>query len=163
MKHGHVVPNLDGSKARCGGPLICPACALEQAQQIKSKPIEKSVTPTHPEFEAWLEKLEELEKKATPWPWVNRPHGVVQTQNESVTIPREGIIFWDDDGKENNSKGVANYEFIAVSRTALSKLLQIVRVQREALETVQCDSVGVEDWLHRIATDALAKAEELLK
>jgi hypothetical protein len=29
--HGHVTPNPDGSKARCGGPRICTVCALEQA------------------------------------------------------------------------------------------------------------------------------------
>lgn len=29
MGHGHVVPNANGSKARCGGPSICPECAAE--------------------------------------------------------------------------------------------------------------------------------------
>lgn len=29
--HGHVIPNADGLKARCGGPAICATCALEQA------------------------------------------------------------------------------------------------------------------------------------
>lgn len=33
MGHGHVVPNEDGSKARCGGPAICSECAAEQAAQ----------------------------------------------------------------------------------------------------------------------------------
>jgi hypothetical protein len=27
--HGHVTPNPDGSKARCGGPAFCTACAAE--------------------------------------------------------------------------------------------------------------------------------------
>lgn len=27
--HGHVVPNVDGLKARCGGPAICSVCARE--------------------------------------------------------------------------------------------------------------------------------------
>ena len=27
--HGHVTPNPDGSKARCGGPAICSQCAKE--------------------------------------------------------------------------------------------------------------------------------------
>ena len=31
--HGHVNPNPDGSKARCGGPAICSVCALELAQE----------------------------------------------------------------------------------------------------------------------------------
>ena len=30
--HGHVTPNADGSRARCGGPTICPVCAKELAQ-----------------------------------------------------------------------------------------------------------------------------------
>lgn len=30
--HGHVVSNLDGSKARCGGPALCHVCAKEQAE-----------------------------------------------------------------------------------------------------------------------------------
>jgi hypothetical protein len=31
MGHGHVTPNSDGSKARCGGPALCPQCAQEAA------------------------------------------------------------------------------------------------------------------------------------
>lgn len=33
MGHGHVIPNEDGSKARCGGPMICDVCAKELAAQ----------------------------------------------------------------------------------------------------------------------------------
>jgi hypothetical protein len=29
--HGHVIPNPDGSKARCGGPGICAVCSKEAA------------------------------------------------------------------------------------------------------------------------------------
>lgn len=29
--HGHVTPNPNGAKARCGGPTICSVCALEFA------------------------------------------------------------------------------------------------------------------------------------
>ena len=32
MGHGHVTPNPDGSKARCGGPVMCSKCAQELAQ-----------------------------------------------------------------------------------------------------------------------------------
>jgi len=35
--HGHVIPNPDGSKARCGGPPLCRVCALEQAQEIQRR------------------------------------------------------------------------------------------------------------------------------
>lgn len=34
--HGHVTPNPDGSKARCGGPAICSQCALEYARKMLS-------------------------------------------------------------------------------------------------------------------------------
>lgn len=30
--HGHVTPNPDGTKARCGGPGLCPACSREAVQ-----------------------------------------------------------------------------------------------------------------------------------
>lgn len=30
--HGHVTPNADGSKARCGGPGLCVECSREKAQ-----------------------------------------------------------------------------------------------------------------------------------
>lgn len=30
--HGHVTPNADGSRARCGGPGMCPECAVEAGQ-----------------------------------------------------------------------------------------------------------------------------------
>lgn len=37
--HGHVYPNADGSKARCGGPALCSLCAkdlaaLQQAEKF---------------------------------------------------------------------------------------------------------------------------------
>lgn len=31
MGHGHVTPNPDGTKARCGGPAICAECSREAA------------------------------------------------------------------------------------------------------------------------------------
>lgn len=34
MGHGHVVPNPDGSKARCGGPGICAVCSMEAAASM---------------------------------------------------------------------------------------------------------------------------------
>lgn len=38
MNHGHVVPNPDGSKARCGGPGICTQCSREFADIHPLKP-----------------------------------------------------------------------------------------------------------------------------
>jgi hypothetical protein len=37
MGHGHVTPNPDGSKARCGGPVMCSKCAQELAQLQRIK------------------------------------------------------------------------------------------------------------------------------
>lgn len=36
--HGHVTPNLDGMRARCGGPTICRDCALELARLHVASP-----------------------------------------------------------------------------------------------------------------------------
>ena len=32
--HGHVTPNADGSKARCGGPGICFSCSKERGDMV---------------------------------------------------------------------------------------------------------------------------------
>ena len=33
MGHGHVTPNANGTKARCGGPALCSRCAVELAAE----------------------------------------------------------------------------------------------------------------------------------
>lgn len=30
-RHGHVTPNENGVKAKCGGPALCSVCAMEKA------------------------------------------------------------------------------------------------------------------------------------
>lgn len=48
MNHGHVIPNPDGSKARCGGPAMCPQCALELGvieSEYKNQLTKDSITP----------------------------------------------------------------------------------------------------------------------
>lgn len=37
MGHGWVIPNADGSKARCGGPAICSVCRRELQQQAANQ------------------------------------------------------------------------------------------------------------------------------
>lgn len=32
--HGHVTPNADGSKARCGGPGLCTECSTERERKL---------------------------------------------------------------------------------------------------------------------------------
>lgn len=36
MNHGHVTPNPDGNRARCGGPGFCKQCSEELAQKMQS-------------------------------------------------------------------------------------------------------------------------------
>lgn len=49
MNHGHVTPNKDGSKARCGGPGLCALCAQELH--------EKGKEGTPPALESIISKL----------------------------------------------------------------------------------------------------------
>lgn len=37
MGHGHVNPNADGSKARCGGPGLCRECSAELGTLLKKE------------------------------------------------------------------------------------------------------------------------------
>lgn len=39
-RHGHVTPNPDGSRARCGGPRICEVCQQEKAQLGAAPPVQ---------------------------------------------------------------------------------------------------------------------------
>jgi hypothetical protein len=56
--HGHVTPNADGSKARCGGPGICPECSTEWAQHVGAH-----VKPTQHALIAELARLREENKR----------------------------------------------------------------------------------------------------
>lgn len=56
MGHGHVTPNADGSKARCGGPGMCPACAVEAGQL-------KRVSDDLPVYRPAVEKAPGLTEK----------------------------------------------------------------------------------------------------
>jgi hypothetical protein len=51
--HGWVTPNPDGSKARCGGPGLCPACS---AEAITAKPYVEvtAVSGTAHEIGQWV-------------------------------------------------------------------------------------------------------------
>lgn len=57
MGHGHVKPNADGSKARCGGPAICSECALElAATDVKKVGIMDLLENSPPEVKAMASK-----------------------------------------------------------------------------------------------------------
>lgn len=47
--HGHVVPNPDGSRARCGGPALCNTCAgeLSRQEQQHRPSLDAFVDPTN--------------------------------------------------------------------------------------------------------------------
>lgn len=40
--HGHVIPNPDGLRARCGGPALCPDCKLHENILTLIKIVEQS-------------------------------------------------------------------------------------------------------------------------
>lgn len=96
----------------------------------------------------YIEECLQRSEKATPGPWVNRPHGVIQTQNESITIPKEGIVFWDDSGKADNSKGTENYDFIAHARqdvpelcARLTRAIRYIRATRSEFDPALADEL----------------------
>jgi transcriptional regulator of met regulon len=63
MNHGHVVPNADGSKARCGGPGFCTQCSLEAGtppEKIISQSQIKRIQATNPM--KLLEIVEEIDR-----------------------------------------------------------------------------------------------------
>lgn len=49
--HGHVTPNPDGSKARCGGPRLCKVCRAEEAALQRER---TSAVPIIADFEKQL-------------------------------------------------------------------------------------------------------------
>lgn len=103
-------------------------------------------------FDTWLARLEEIERKATSPVW--------------MFLYFERLMLADKENThstESDESIVADAEFIAESRNALPKLLAVIRIYREALEETKRDSYGINDWLYRVAKTALAQAEELVK
>lgn len=35
--HGHVTPNADGTRVRCGGPSLCAVCSIELARKVQEQ------------------------------------------------------------------------------------------------------------------------------
>lgn len=50
MGHGHVIPNPDGTLARCGGLAICSVCKAEMASLSAGKVIEIYKTTSKRQF-----------------------------------------------------------------------------------------------------------------
>lgn len=51
MTHGHVKPNPDGSKARCGGHGICPECNTELALIVKEHKLSNTIELPQSKYE----------------------------------------------------------------------------------------------------------------
>ncbi len=49
INHGHVTPNADGNKARCGGPGICARCSSEYFEKYGKTFSNKEVAATYPD------------------------------------------------------------------------------------------------------------------
>jgi hypothetical protein len=61
--HGHVTPRLDGAKARCGGPAICAACAVEKAQYDASRlRVADMIAPTVSDAQELAEHIATVER-----------------------------------------------------------------------------------------------------
>ena len=66
MGHGHVIPNPDGSRARCGGPGICSECALEAAQldaEIKKIVVDVPLHQPYPQIQKGKSEMTPLEAR----------------------------------------------------------------------------------------------------
>ena len=76
--HGHVTPNANGSRARCGGPGICPACSVEFAQQEKLAQLKEAVIAAAAVSIEWKQGLVELGdavRDLENFESTNRPNG----------------------------------------------------------------------------------------
>ncbi len=122
-------------------------------------------------LEQLIEKLSELEKKATKGPWktiapdhasenwfVSRIPG-----KESVSLVEQGIPFYICHELRKDTHSRTNAELIAASRNALPKLLSIIKVYKEALEFYATEIGGTADMSCGIAQAALERAEKLSK
>lgn len=68
--HGHVTPNADGSRARCGGPKLCDVCQRELAalrETLPAKPYVGERRETRVEiFERALREIHRAGSGANP-------------------------------------------------------------------------------------------------
>lgn len=95
MGHGHVIPNKDGSKARCGGPALCAICSWEEerlaAADIQAKEdsendliIDKKLTLSSQEFRGL--SVEKATDHANQFNWDDKKIVSVETMNRSGTF-----------------------------------------------------------------------------
>lgn len=125
-----------------------------------------------------LDKLEAIEKKATPGPWECDDIGMYihgpTVRSDKGRTPGEGtyplamVRGWGHlqylGAKEGEEIQKAHGLLIAESRNALPVLIKCLRVAREALQLIDMRKEGFEEDLVRcpqIAWDALAELDKL--
>lgn len=55
--HGHVFPRPDGMRARCGGPGICKACALDAQRKVTGEP---KTVPASMTLDEWFAEAKRI-------------------------------------------------------------------------------------------------------
>lgn len=125
-----------------------------------------------PPTESLLKELEELEKKATPKPWIREySDGIIafiETEGEECILIEEGFGF----AKPND------FLLVSKARNSLPALLQMMQTYREALTRIEYrfslnTKPGLEPsemyWhsevkvLHGITKEALSRCDEIAK
>jgi hypothetical protein len=105
-----------------------------------------------------LEKLEALEKAATPGPWERTHKSIwhVDIGKHIIYFEQHGNI--DPDTVDYNLEG--DMEFIAASRNEMKFLIETIRKMKEALESIS--EYG--NWGNRavISNEAVAEARKCL-
>ena len=86
--HGHVTPNADGSKARCGGPGFCRECSIEAGkhwftQQARIAALESELAQARAECERLLEVLMQMIELAEYWFTRENRQGYSEQQYQS--------------------------------------------------------------------------------
>ncbi|TFV91398.1 hypothetical protein [Blastococcus sp. CT_GayMR16] len=119
--HGHVIPNPDGSKARCGGPALCSVCQREalgrediwtstpDGATAPSEPNVQSATPgefaarwnacTEEERAGWLRAMQVASEAAVLCRMVHqkpRQHGTVEQLVRDVDFDGEATVVTPD-------------------------------------------------------------------
>lgn len=134
------------------------------------------MTPT----ESLLKELEELEKLATPGPWIWDQEGWMDEDECHDTCPSHfnGLNSANDEPVisgctyDKHNLRLPDAEFISASRITLPVLLQIIRTQREELERMAKVDVSLLSnelaaaWALRhwvFARDALSRCDEIAK
>lgn len=117
----------------------------------------------------FLRRLEELEKAATPGPWIERED---LDYYQGGTYLGIGGYDYKDGSKVPGSayfetnvcrieSSDSDKEFIAESRNALPLLIRIIRIQQEALQHFSDHCYG--NYINEKSKDALAQVERVVE